>query len=550
MVPVEGDYTPPSPPVSWSDQVAQALRSAGQTTADAVLTGENALLFGNAPRLAGLFDYATSGQPTSLSNAIDRQVNIFEDARTRSPYASQMGDLGGNAAAATVLPEVLGGEYLASKGGQYLASKLPALASKYPQIVGAVTRALGYGTEGLVQGAAQGAGNTYTGNWQDYLNNAETGAKWGLGLGAGGGTAFGVRPPRSSAVAPIEEDVLHDSARNRYTTLQNLPAGYYGSYLGQIADNLEQDIWQSGGRPKNNPAVFNALDEMRNYHTQPYGAGPIVTPSQIESTRQSLTGLTDPNDIFHAAKVRNAIQDFYENPPPGSVVAGTEPAAAEVGALAQKARGDWAAYKRVQYVKGKISAAELKAESANSGLNFDNTARQTFRPFFADTPKANLQRSGYNEESIDALKNIIQPHFGDDATREAKNWLGGGGGLGSFLTSMAGGGLGAGGAHLMGWGAPGWISGPAAGAATWLTGRGLAKYTNAQARGRAQDALEAVARDSPLYAERFANAPLVRGPGVDQIPFTGVRGAITQILTDPYLSRSQPISTEDNVYAP
>src|SRR6187402_1954162 len=109
---------------TWWD----TAKDVGQTADDAVRAAANAMTFGMADRLAGLTGGGT-----------DAQVKLSEAARKRSPIASIAGDVGG----AVALPGIGGRQLAARMGGGWGA------------------RALGYGGEGMVLGAAGGAGNTY-----------------------------------------------------------------------------------------------------------------------------------------------------------------------------------------------------------------------------------------------------------------------------------------------------------------------------------------------------------------------------------------------------
>ena len=85
-------------------------------------------------------------------------------------------------------------------------------------------------------GAAQGAGNTYTGNPWDYAQNALLGGTIGGVLGAAGGAAFG-RPVRRCRV-PKSPTIAAEQAAERtaaYDTLAAHPARYDTSFICRIA---------------------------------------------------------------------------------------------------------------------------------------------------------------------------------------------------------------------------------------------------------------------------------------------------------------------------
>jgi len=180
--------TPPGINRTWWD----TAKSVGQTADDAVRAAANAITFGMADRLAGL----------TSAGGTDEQVRLSEEARKRSPYASIAGDVGG----AVMLPGIGGRQLAARYGGGLLA------------------RGAGYGAEGAVLGAAQGAGNTYTGKPIDYITSAGTGGLMGGVLGAGMGAAFGPRGGmRSSAEVPDEVAVTKRRRTRAPSARSNAP---------------------------------------------------------------------------------------------------------------------------------------------------------------------------------------------------------------------------------------------------------------------------------------------------------------------------------------
>src|SRR5262245_60577946 len=134
------------PPKTWGDTAWGAV----QTADDAVRAAANALTFGMADRFAGYM----GGEGT------DAEVKKSEAARERSPVASVVGDVGGS-----LLIPGFGAEALAARATPYVGN----LAA----------RAGAYGLTGAATGAAQGAGNTYTGNLPDYVQNALVGGAFG-----------------------------------------------------------------------------------------------------------------------------------------------------------------------------------------------------------------------------------------------------------------------------------------------------------------------------------------------------------------------------------
>lgn len=160
---VEG-MSPPIPQVS-PELAAMSYGDIAKAADNAVRVGANAMTFGLADRFAGTMDAAT-GRAPSVSAGIDAQHAATEAVRKEAPRLA----LGA---------EIAGG----LTGGLGLMKNGVTLAGRFgPSLMG---RVFGYGLEGAGYGAAHGAGNTYTGNPMDYVENAKKGATAGFAIGAG-----------------------------------------------------------------------------------------------------------------------------------------------------------------------------------------------------------------------------------------------------------------------------------------------------------------------------------------------------------------------------
>src|SRR4051812_12555542 len=179
---------------SWKEEQPRSLtESALETANDFGRAVSNAATFGMANRLKGLI----SGTGT------DEQARLSEVARERSPYASVAGDVYGSLA-------------IPGFGAEAAAARLGG---------GLLARGAAYGGTGALTGALQGAGNTYTGNPSDYLENAGVGAAIGAPLGAVGGAVFGARPRVSAAETPSAARLATERT-GAYDHLEQLPARY------------------------------------------------------------------------------------------------------------------------------------------------------------------------------------------------------------------------------------------------------------------------------------------------------------------------------------
>ena len=207
------EWGPAPEPQTWGQYLGDTANDFGRAVT-------NAATFGMGNRAKAVIEAAKSdlieGKPQTYSEALENQVKASEVARERSPIASTVGDVYGSFAV-----PALGAERLALRTGAALA---PTLGRAAP----AVGRAVGYGASGAVTGAAQGAGNTYTGNPEDYLENAGWGAALSAPLGAAGGAAFGRGQPVSRARVPDEAELY---------AAKNVGYGALGRSGAQVCSN-------------------------------------------------------------------------------------------------------------------------------------------------------------------------------------------------------------------------------------------------------------------------------------------------------------------------
>jgi hypothetical protein len=140
-------------------------------------------------------------------------------------------------------------------------------------------------------------------------------------------------------------------------------------------------------------------------------------------------------------------------------------------------------------------SADLKAASAHSGRNGDNSIRQTVRPIVDPAKPKNAV--GYSDAELNALREVVQGTPTRNSLRYVGNLLGGGGGLGQMLT-IAGSAAAGGSTH----GAAGAGLGAIAPLAVGVTSKSLADALARRALHKADDLIR---QRSPLYEEMLAN---------------------------------------------
>lgn len=160
--PTGGMVAAPAPvTMSYGDQMANI----GSVVDKGVRMAANGATFGLADRFAGAMDAATGHAP-SYSEGVARQVAQTRAVRDEAPILAGIAEMTGGLG--TGLGLIKNGVTLAGRVGSGLFPRIAA-----------------FGTEGGLYGAAAGAGNTYSGNAQDYIDNASSGGKQGLLIGGG-----------------------------------------------------------------------------------------------------------------------------------------------------------------------------------------------------------------------------------------------------------------------------------------------------------------------------------------------------------------------------
>jgi hypothetical protein len=450
---------PTAPPErTWWD----TAKDVGQTADDVVRAAANAMTFGMADRLAG---YA-GGKGT------DAEVKLSEAARKRSPIASIAGDVGG----AVALPGIGGRQLAARMGGGWGA------------------RALGYGGEGAILGAASGAGNTYTGKPMDYLANAGWGAAIGASLGAGMGAIFGPAGGMQSKAKPTTLDEIGPAKRIAYDTLERNKAGYDRDFLAGKANELDAGPLYNFYNKADIPTTQAALDRMRNLPRQ------FASPAEVESIRKGINTIPDlrPTDIAAGRHVTEALDKFYASPPKGAVRPGTEAEAALAAHQAKTARDLAAAEFRMKDLANMRVAAENQAASSYSGLNVENNIRNQIKNFVNPRTGGGGRLAGYTPEEQAALNHIIRGGTVANVGRWAGNIAAGGGGLAVPVAAMAGNEFVKDNPTLS-------VGVPAAGLA-------LRMLSNRGARNNIRAAEDLIGSRDPLFAQRAANTGM-KPPG-------------------------------------
>lgn len=349
---------------------------------------------------------------------------------------------------------------------------------------------------------------------------------------------------REKPAIPTSEE-LRAAGAEGYNQARSMGVDYDPKAVAGMASTLGAELERDGINPVVAPKTFRLLQMLQS---PPPGAGASLTglDTARKAFRNAAKDFSNPTEQLAAQRIIEQLDRFTENPDAASVVAGPAatatseqaykdqfqtaydaaihwgyppkmageyadtfakdwasiqgaaaslPNAVKAGAVQKDARGNYAAAMRSRSFAGKQDQAELSAAASNSGANTDNALRQRVRDVLK-SPKAS---AGYSDEELAAMRRFVIGDKSRNMLRKVSNLLGGGGGLGSVVTGMAG--VGAGGYAL---GAPG----AAAGVALPIIGWGAKAAQNRMARKGMTQLDEAIRKRSPLYGQRLANAPV------------------------------------------
>lgn len=507
----EPTVMPPStaPGRTWWD----TAKGVGQTAVDFATAAGSSGTFGMDVRRDALAGWIAGDYP-SYSEGVAAEQKRLEKQRERSPIASIAGDVAGGVA----MPG-LGGSALAARGIQ--AGLRPILA-----------RGVGYGVEGAGLGAAQGAGTTYSGVPSDYVKNAITSGAIGGAAGGVLGGIFGPRNPgrRSTAETP-STDRLYTEKQSNYRDLANQPQMYEPHAVSFRGDDIDTQLRSAPNlfEPGTAPVSFRGVGHLHDPPTQAHlGRGAPVSPGDLEAIIQGINKnvVQGSPDAAASGIVKRGINDFILNPPPGAVLPGMQAQAAEATALANRARGNYAGYRRGEMFDDLMDNALTSAGGAASGLNLQNRLRQGIGGAVKRTKgESRASKAGLNDAEIQAMTDFARVSPGDQALRYVDRIMGGGGGLGALSATAAG---------ITGGGAAGYVQenpwvGATLGAGVLPAGLALRAFGNRRAHRQMAELGDLVRQRTPLYQERAAIAPTV-GPGKTGSQM--LRDAITTGLID------------------
>jgi hypothetical protein len=300
--------------------------------------------------------------------------------------------------------------------------------------------------------------------------------------GAGAEGILGV--PTKGPIAPsIEQMRAAATAGYEHPTVQDvrLDAGAGPALADQIYAHFNQpgvDIHKALV-----PRTSAVLDDLYKLPKPEEGeTDPFLTVANLRSTYRQLgkaAASPDATERLAAKTAQNSIHEFLANMPEQYVIQGDPKAA---GAIIQEANANYAAMSRAADLDTRLTRAQLRAAAANSGMNVGNTIRQRM----ADVASNPTLARRVPPDELAMMKGIAEGNTGDNLTRYASNFLGGGGGALAAAYSLTG--------HQI---AP-------------IAGYMLRRVYNSRIGQRADLLQEAIRQRSPL-GQQMLNEPVEQG---------------------------------------
>lgn len=238
-----------------------------------------------------------------------------------------------------------------------------------------------------------------------------------------------VTPPALANVAPTAEQVIHTGSQG-YKAPDILNVTFKPQAIEGQANAINADLARSRFNDRIAPLTRGIVEDLKT----PVG-GSVHTVEDLESTRQLLNkvagNFSNPVEQGAANKAIGLIDKYMASLPQADMLTGD---AAKANAALTTARANYAAGKTAERVGEKLNNAELQAGSAHSGGNIDNATRQKLRPLLT----SDKQGRGLTEQELGLIENSVRGSTLGNALRVGGKFLGGGGGLGAFVTGAAG----------------------------------------------------------------------------------------------------------------
>lgn len=224
--------------------------------------------------------------------------------------------------------------------------------------------------------------------------------------GAAGGAITGLaspralpkRPPAAVRAATTEQGVK-SASQSAYGEMDALQFTLPTLQARQLQDAIAKQMIQEGYRPYQGsaPGAFKTIEEISTPYAMPGTTRTMsgITVGDLEAVRQSLNRIraSGGTEAMAAGAAIEGIDDYLLNLP-------------NVAGITERARKNWAAYKRGQIVEETIQRALDRAQVTGVGGNTDNAIRQEFLRRIKNKPKI---WSSFTKEEQAEIDKIIRP---------------------------------------------------------------------------------------------------------------------------------------------
>lgn len=273
---------------------------------------------------------------------------------------------------------------------------------------------------GAVEGAARNSEDVGSAG-MGAVGGAATGAATAGLLSAAGQLLPGARRARLAereAARGIPPDQLKSQARSLYKQLDNSGTAYDIQQATDFADAIRSDLVQNGWDPRgvHRPlnGVMQRIEGLRN------GPMSLETLQQIREQLASNAQSIEPQVRRIAGRIMRNLDGYIGSETPA--MSNLPPD--QIAGMWGQARRLWRAANTAEDIGWRVSKAERRAASTNSGQNTENAIRQNIRGVL-DKAEQPTRYNPYNQAELDQMSRIVEGTGPQNSLRWAGNQLAG-----------------------------------------------------------------------------------------------------------------------------
>jgi hypothetical protein len=357
---------------------------------------------------------------------------------------------------------------------------------------------------------------------------------------------YGMRPGGSygpalpSSLRPVDENRLF--AVQKYNQVAASPVTYQpnsiNDYIYRTANELRQGgMHGQAHTPENSPEYYALLTRWYNDHA---GRATPVTALELDQLRQDLRGL--PSGTYSGiagGKAADRLDIYMHTPPPGQVASGTQSELDDLRSNIEDARGAWRSYKTADTIEQSLVDAK---NSAAVHRRDEGQAVQNVLDQYANSPAGRQAIFGATQNELATIGQAAKGDLGNRALNKMGDILttGKASGAGGLAGGALGGALGLDWTTAAALATAGASLPPAAGTVMrWGAQPGMAR--------KAQEALDTIRMNSPLYQQRVTGSPAPPPQGFT--PYGGPATAGPPIGGNPPVENANVMARDAVTYA-